>query len=208
LNATERDKITAEIHDLTVTLTKQPHDISALLTLATDLIAVADFSQAQIVLAQVHQLAPEKIEVPYNQAIIAHQLKQDEQALRLLSPLLKTKLVGAASYLMAVIYFEQNQIQLANAFALTAAEQATAGLPEYLLLAQILTKQHLWTTAQPYAQKAYDLAQDDPDVLFVLGGCLINTPDQKSAGTQLLKRAAQLAPQKYQTAVAAIFPDN
>lgn len=207
MNASEQKKIEAEIHDLTVTLTKTPHDITALMTLATDLIAVADFSQAQVVLAQVHQLAPDKIEVPYNQALIAHQLKQDQQALQLLQPLLKTKLVGAASYLMAVIYFEQQQIQLANAFALTAAEQPNAAFPEYLLLAQILTKQHLWTTARTYAQKAYDLAADDPDAMFVLGGCLLNTADQKDRGEQLLRRAAQLAPNKYQTAVQAIFPN-
>ncbi|WP_125766555.1 tetratricopeptide repeat protein [Lapidilactobacillus wuchangensis] len=206
MNASEQKKIEAEIHELTITLTKTPHDITALMTLATDLIAVADFSQAQVVLAQVHQLAPAKIEVPYNQALIFHQLKQDDQALKLLTPLLKTKLVGAASYLMAVIYFEQQQIQLANAFALTAVEQATVAFPEYLLMAQILTKQHLWTTAKSYAQKAYDLANDDPDAMFVLGGCLLNTVDQKAQGEQLLRRAAQLAPTKYQTAVQAIFP--
>ncbi|WP_261805756.1 tetratricopeptide repeat protein [Lapidilactobacillus luobeiensis] len=193
-----------EILKLTKELQQDPNDVTRLIKLATHLMAVADLTQAQQLLAHAAVLAPEDPAIPYNQAVIAHQLHDDQQAITLLRPLMTSTLAAAANYLLAVIYFEQQQLQLASAFALTALERRPQGFAENLLLAQILTKQQLWSAARPYAQKAYKLAPDDADAAFVLGGCLLNQ-QQAARGEALLKQAAQQAPKKYQQAVNAIF---
>lgn len=196
------------ILQLTKQLQQNPNDVAKLIELATHLMAVADLTQAQQVLARAAVLAPDNVAIPYNQAVIAHQLRDDQQALALLQPLVTSPLAAAVNYLVAVIYFEQQQLQLASAFALTAVEQTPRGLAENLLLAQILTKQQLWAAAQAYAETAYQVAPENADAAFVLGGCRLNQ-GQAQQGAALLRQAAAQAPQKYQAAVTAILgPDQ
>ncbi|GEL13043.1 hypothetical protein FC15_GL000570 [Lapidilactobacillus concavus DSM 17758] len=191
---------------LTKLLAQQPNDVDLLLQLATMLIEVTDLTQAQQVLQRAAVIDPERVEVLYNQAVVAHQLKQDQQAVQWLQKLSRSALAVEANYLLAVIYFEHQQIQLAAAFALTAVEAEPSDFPANLLLAQILAKQQAWTQCLGYAQQANMLEPDDADAMFVYGSALLNTGDV-TRGRQLLQRVAAVAPKKYESAVSLILSE-
>lgn len=191
---------------LTKLLDQDPNNVSLLLQLAMMLIEVTDLTQARQVLQRAAAIAPKQPEILYNQAVVMHQLKQDDQAIAVLQQLGQTKLAADANYLMAVIYFEQNKNQLATAFALTAVEQSPDELGTNLLLAQILAKQQAWAQSLSYAKKAYDLQSDNADAAFVYGAALLNHHEE-IRGKQLLEQARQLAPKKYESAVQLILTE-
>lgn len=191
---------------LTQLLSADPNNVDLLVQLATMLIQVTDLTQARQLLQRAAVLAPKRADITYNRAIIAHQLQQNDQAIALLTTILHSEYAREASYMLAVIYFEQADLPRATVFALTAVEDKNAGFTENLLLAQIFAKQQLWTQALPYAQQALKLEPDNPDIAFTAGAVLLNT-QQLEAGTQLLQQAAKVAPKKYGDAVKLILAE-
>lgn len=200
-------KLDQEIIQLTQQIRQQPHDVHLLMQLASKLMQVADFTQAQGILAQAAKLAPKRADIRYNQAVVAHELHQDKQAIHYLENLQKSDLRTEVNYLLALIYYQHQQFQLATVYALTAAEQKTQGFNENLLLAQVLTRQQLWRQAFPYAKKAYALKEKSADAAFVLGGCLVNLK-QLQPGQKLLRQAAQADPNQYQKVVRLILTQD
>lgn len=191
---------------LTKILNDDSNNVPLLVQLATMLIQVTDLTQAQQLLEHAAALAPDQADITYNRAIIAHQLKQDEQAIALLITILHSDYAREASYLLAVIYFEKNDLPRATVFALTAVEAANSGFTENLLLAQIFAKQQLWDQALPYADQALKLEPHDPDAAFTAGAVFLNTNERK-VGKTLLQQAATDAPKKYGDAVKLILAE-
>ncbi|WP_125605351.1 tetratricopeptide repeat protein [Lapidilactobacillus bayanensis] len=191
---------------LTKILNADPDNVLLLVQLATMLIQVTDLTQAQQLLARAAVLAPEQADIAYNQAVVAHQLQQNEQAIAFLTPILHSEYAREASYLLAVIYFEKNDLPRATVFALTAAEAPAAGLPENLLLTQVFAKQQLWDQSLPYANKILALDPQNADVAFTVGAVFLNT-NQLEAGQTLLQQAANDAPKKYGAAVNLILAE-
>lgn len=194
------------IMKVTQLLKQDADNVALLVQLATMLIQVSDLTQAQQILQRAAELAPDEADITYNQAIVAHQLQQDDQAIARLKTILHSEYAREANYMLAVIYFEKNDLPHATAFGLTAVEAKNSGFTENLLLAQIFAKQQLWDQALPYANKAYELQPQDPDAAFVDGAVLLNIKEQK-IGSVLLHQAAQDAPEKYGAAVKMILSE-
>lgn len=197
-------KLDQEIIQLTREIRQQPHNVHLLMQLASKLMQVADFTQAQEILAQAAKLAPKQADIRYNQAVVAHERHQDQQAISYLESLQQSDLRAEVNYLLALIYYQHQQFQLATVYALTAVEKRSQGFNENLLLAQVLTRQQLWQQAFPYAKKAYTLKTKNADAAFVLGGCFLNLKEPQK-GQKLLQQAAQADPSQYQKVVRLIL---